>query len=66
MDIVKDKAAVKKDRNESLDYDTAVEDFIDLLVAVTDGFQLFPPNADVDTKERIFDDAVSCIQSGRE
>ena len=61
-----DKAAVKEDRNESVAYDTAVEDFIDLLVAVTDGFQLFPPEATEETKERIFDDAVSCIQSGRE
>ena len=64
--FVKDPAAVPEDTAGSVAYDTAVEDFIDLLVAVTDGFKLFPPEATVDTKERIFDDAVSCIQSGRE
>ena len=64
--FVKDPAAVTDDTAGSLAYDTAVEDFIDLLVAVTDGFQLFPPEATEETKERIFDDAVSCIQSGRE
>ena len=64
--FVKDPAAVPEDTAGSIEYDTAVEDFIDLLVAVTDGFQLFPPEATVETKERIFDDAVACIQSDRE
>ena len=53
-------------RSEQLDYDVAVEDLVDLLGAVIDGFKLFPPNADVDTKERIFDDAVACLKSDRE
>ena len=66
MDIVKDKAAVKMKRSEQLDYDVAVEDLVDLLGAVIDGFKLFPPEATVETKERIFDDAVACVKSDRE
>lgn len=49
----------------SIDYDTAVEDLVDLLSATINGFQLFPPNADAETKRQITDDAMSCVQSAQ-
>ena len=77
MSIVKDNTpgtpsrGVVDDRQRyhRLQYDTAVEDLVDILVAVTDGFNpselVGGPGWSTDTKERIFDEAVARIQAER-
>ena len=49
----------------SIEYDTAVEDLVDLLSATIDGFQLFPPNSNAETKRQIAYDALSSVQSAQ-
>ena len=63
--VTGDVLAVSPDKDAvpegSIEYDTAVEDFVDLLTVVIDGFQLFPSNADAATRESIVRDAVACV-----
>jgi hypothetical protein len=47
----------------SIEYDTAVEDLVDLLHSTIERFQLFPPHANAETTRCITVDAMSCVLS---